>query len=115
MAWASPRISVGVLGRAAEVAAPGGGRPPEPAAGSGLFQAPAPGLLVAVIAAADRAGLAQARPAALVMRDAVLVIRLMRGRPAGRERAGSVQDPGQVTQRPARIVPPGLMPVVTRT
>src|SRR5437868_2214332 len=81
---------------AAGVAAPGGGGPAEPAAGSGLLQPPARGLLVPVVMPAYRAGLAQAGPAALVEGHAVLVVGLVLRSAAGREGAGAVQDPGQV-------------------
>ena len=61
---------------------------------------------------AFRAGVAQAGPAARLVRDVVLEVALA-GRPAAdRARAGGVPDLGQVPELDPRLVPGGLEPVI---
>ena len=59
------------------------------------------------------AAVAQARPAAGLVRDVVLEIALARGPPADRAGAGGVPDLGQVPEFDPGVVALGLAPVIT--
>src|ERR1700735_4370706 len=107
--------SVRVLRGSAEVGAARRCGPCEPAPFPGVFEAPSGCLLVAVVVAADGPGVAQAGPAALLVRGGGLVVAGLVGAAAGREGAAVVQDPGQVPERDPGIVALGLVPVVARS
>src|SRR5690349_3580985 len=104
--------SDGVFGGSGGVLAAARGGPGEGPVGV-LFDVPAGVLLEPVLVPALRAGVAQARPAALVERDVVLEVRASGGPLAHRAGAGGVPDLGQVPQLDAGIVALGLVPVVT--
>jgi hypothetical protein len=67
-----------------------------------------------MIVPADRPGLAQAGPSALLIRGAVLMVARFMWPAARRERAAVIQDPGQVPQLDPRVMPLRLQLVITR-
>ena len=72
-----------------------------------------PGHLLDLMAAsAAGAGVARVGPAALVIRDGVLEVRLAGGAGAGRERALVIADLDQAAEPVARLVGAGLVAVV---
>src|SRR4051812_22918631 len=101
-----------VAGGLSGVAPPGGSRPAEGPVGK-LVCFP-PGLLLEpVVMPALRAGIAQAGPAARLIRDVVLEVGLARGPPADRAGAGGMPDLRQVPEPGSRFVARGLEPVIT--
>src|SRR6185437_10888714 len=100
----------GVAGGFGVVAAPGRGGPAEGPVGQ-LVHFPARLLLEAMVMPTFRTAVAQAGPAARLVRGVVLEVAGRGGSPADRAGAGGVPDLGQVPQPGPGIVTPGLVPV----
>lgn len=92
---------------------PPGRRGPDDDPGAGLFGPPPRVLLESMVASALWPAVAFTGPAARLIRCVVLEVALDGGPPTGRPRAGRVPDLGQVPQPDPRIVPLGLVPVIT--